>query len=103
MDKALIPAITHFFRLYIRKETTMPRLPIPGTDSAQWGTLLNEFLRSSHHEDGTLRGIIEVVNVKNYGSDTAAINAAIARRNELGPGILYFPAGTYMIDPSRIL
>lgn len=33
----------------------MPRLPTPGSDSNQWGVLLNEFLRVSHQEDGTLR------------------------------------------------
>jgi hypothetical protein len=33
----------------------MPRLPIPGQDGDQWGNVLNEFLRISHNEDGTLR------------------------------------------------
>lgn len=34
----------------------MARLPVPGSDADQWGTLLNEFLRVSHNDDGTLRG-----------------------------------------------
>lgn len=33
----------------------MARLPKVGSDSDQWGTLLNEFLLVSHAEDGTLR------------------------------------------------
>lgn len=34
----------------------MPRLPIPGSDRGQWGDVLNEYLRVSHNEDGTLKG-----------------------------------------------
>ncbi|MCB9138459.1 MAG: hypothetical protein H6642_08945 [Caldilineaceae bacterium] len=33
----------------------MARLPIPGADNDQWGTLLNEYLLVSHLPDGTLR------------------------------------------------
>jgi hypothetical protein len=33
----------------------MARLPVPGFDSNQWGTLLNEFLNVAHESDGTLR------------------------------------------------
>jgi len=33
----------------------MGRLPIPGFDDGQWGDLLNEYLRVSLNEDGTLR------------------------------------------------
>ena len=31
------------------------RLPNPGGDNGQWGTLLNEFLLVSHNSNGTLR------------------------------------------------
>ena len=31
----------------------MARLPVPGGDADQWGTLLNEFLRVAHQEDGS--------------------------------------------------
>jgi hypothetical protein len=32
----------------------MARLPVPGQDNAQWGTLLNEFLLTELYDDGTL-------------------------------------------------
>ncbi len=80
----------------------MPRLPQLGSDADQWGRLLNEFLRVAHHEDGTLRGVIEVINVKDYGAigdgnadDTAAIQQALAAASFLKA--VYFPAGTYSV------
>lgn len=33
----------------------MPRLPQPGPDKGAWGELLNEFLRQSHSEDGSIK------------------------------------------------
>lgn len=33
----------------------MPRLPIPGGDSGQWGDILNDFLNASHNADGSLK------------------------------------------------
>lgn len=41
----------------------MARLPVPGSDSGQWGDLLNTFLDVAHNLDGTL--------------DTTAVSAAI--------------------------
>lgn len=32
----------------------MPRLPIPGSDSNNWGTILNDYLQQSLDSDGTL-------------------------------------------------
>ena len=47
----------------------MARLPVPGNDEGTWGTLLNEFLRVSHREDGALRGVISAINVReDYGA-----------------------------------
>jgi hypothetical protein len=46
----------------------MPRLPLPGNDADQWGALLNEFLRVAHHDNGTLRGVSEVINVRDFGA-----------------------------------
>jgi hypothetical protein len=33
----------------------MARLPIPGSDNGQWGTLLNQFLEVEHNADGSLK------------------------------------------------
>ncbi len=33
----------------------MPRLPTPGGDEGNWGTVLNEFLEVEHNSDGTLK------------------------------------------------
>lgn len=33
----------------------MPRLPVPGSDSGTWGTILNDFLSVEHNSDGTLK------------------------------------------------
>ncbi|EDK72540.1 conserved hypothetical protein [candidate division TM7 genomosp. GTL1] len=33
----------------------MARLPIPGSDSGSWGTILNDFLSVEHNSDGTLK------------------------------------------------
>lgn len=46
----------------------MPRLPVIDSDANQWGALLNEFLRVSHHEDGTLRGCCPIVDVHDFGA-----------------------------------
>jgi hypothetical protein len=32
----------------------LARLPIPGSDSGTWGTILNDFLSQAHNSDGTL-------------------------------------------------
>jgi hypothetical protein len=34
---------------------TTPRLPIPGSDNGNWGTILNDFLEVSLNSDGTLK------------------------------------------------
>jgi hypothetical protein len=33
----------------------MTRLPTPGSDSGQWGSILNEFLSQAHTADGKLK------------------------------------------------
>lgn len=33
----------------------MTRLPVPGSDDNQWGTILNDFLQVAHNADGTLK------------------------------------------------
>lgn len=34
----------------------MSRLPVPGSDDGQWGSILNDFLSVEHNSDGTLKG-----------------------------------------------
>jgi hypothetical protein len=31
------------------------RLPVPGSDSGSWGQVLNDFLKESHNDDGTVK------------------------------------------------
>ena len=33
----------------------MARLPVPGADANQWGTVLNDYLSTEHQTDGTLK------------------------------------------------
>ena len=33
----------------------MSRLPVPGSDSNSWGTILNDFLAIAHNSDGTVK------------------------------------------------
>lgn len=87
----------------------MARLPIPGGDSGNWGSILNEFLRVRHQEDGRLKAvglqdISGIINVKSFGAkgdgvadDTVAIQAAINNLLTTG-GQVWLPAGTYSVS-----
>lgn len=77
----------------------MPRLPVPENDADQWGTLLNEFLRVAHRDDGTLRGAPDVANVRDFGAvgdgttdDSQAFQSALNTRKRV-----YIPNGTYAV------
>lgn len=63
----------------------MPRLPIPGSDTDEWGILLNEFLRVAHQEDGTLRGI-DILCMPPIG--VKYVNPLIERQY-VNPGVEY--------------
>jgi hypothetical protein len=83
----------------------MARLPVPGDDEGIWGTVLNQFLRVSHHEDGTLQGVYPVVNVRDYGAtgegeknDQPAIQLAL----DTGKNV-YFPPGTYKVEAQTVV
>lgn len=53
----------------------MARLPQPGGDNGNWGTILNDFLRQSHSTDGTLKD--DVVGT-NQLQDNSVTNNIIA-------------------------
>lgn len=40
----------------------MTRLPTPGSDSGEWGTILNDYLSAAHKADGTLKDSIVTSN-----------------------------------------
>ncbi len=80
----------------------MGRLPNVGGDSGNWGTVLNDYLKVGHRDDGSLKNVGNVVNVMDYGAvgdgdkenptdDTESINRAIAALEN--GSVLYFPAG----------
>ena len=87
---------------------TTPRLPTPGGDEDNWGNILNEFLRISHNEDGTIKNIQVVTNVKDFGAqgdgttdDTSEIQSAINSLPSTG-GTIYFPKGDYLLSEPGI-
>jgi hypothetical protein len=78
------------------------RLPTVGGDDGNWGTILNQYLQVAHNSDGTLKNL--VYNVKDYGAvadgstdDRAAIQSAIDAAAAAGGGIVFMPAGTYVV------
>jgi len=46
----------------------MSRLPTPGADDGNWGTILNDFLVQAHNPDGTLKA--NAVTASSLGSGT---------------------------------
>jgi len=71
--------------------------------------LLNEFLRVSHREDGSIKSTVSVSNVQDFGAkgdgvanDTAAIQSAIDAAISAGGGIVFFPRGRYVTTASLI-
>src|SRR2546421_2265575 len=79
------------------------RLPTVGGDSGNWGTVLNQFLQTEHNSDGTIKNMLRVINVKDYGAtgdgstdDTTAIQNAI-NASSFG-NTIFFPTGTYIVS-----
>jgi hypothetical protein len=54
----------------------MARLPIPGSDSNEWGTILNEFLGVQHNSDGTHASSIEQTAHKGQPNGYAPLNGS---------------------------
>lgn len=85
----------------------MARLPTPGGDSGDWGSILNTYLGVAHASDGTIKNLF--YNVKDYSAtgdgstdDTSAIQSAINAAFDAGGGIVFFPAGTYIVGSLTI-
>src|SRR5664279_873332 len=60
----------------------MARLPTPGGDDGNWGTVLNDFLSQEHNADGTLKdGVVTDAKIASGGLTNAALSpsAAIAK------------------------
>jgi hypothetical protein len=86
----------------------MPRLPIPEQDDNSWGAIL-KFLRVSHREDGSLRGVTNGINVHDFGAkgdggtdDTLAIQSALNIVESAG-GVVRILAGTYLVSTTRLI
>lgn len=60
----------------------MARLPIPGSDSGSWGTVLNDFLDVSHNADGSLKSSqvasagVEITSNKGQANGYAPLNGS---------------------------
>lgn len=82
----------------------MARLPTPGSDSGQWGNILNEFLEVSHNGDGTLKdtafiadGAVTSVKINSALIDPAAGTAGL---RTLGNGANQAMPGNATVTPS---
>jgi hypothetical protein len=57
----------------------MSRLPTPGADQGQWGSILNDFLDQAHNADGTLKdGTISTSSIQDASVTPAKINTSNA-------------------------
>lgn len=56
----------------------MTRLPAPGSDSGQWGVLLNDFLNVEHATDGTLKIRTDGTLVTTGSATPSALGTAAA-------------------------
>ncbi len=106
----------------------MARLPTPGSDSGQWGTILNDYLSIAHNTDGTLQPIARTTLATNVQTSLNLADSSVqqgdhfisvqdAAYGAVGDGttddtaaiqaavdaagstkLCYFPAGTYIIS-----
>jgi hypothetical protein len=69
----------------------MARLPIPGSDSGTWGSVLNEFLEVAHNTDGSVKPLTQAVT---HGSpDTDAGVSSL--HHTIGTGASQAAAGNH--------
>ncbi len=90
----------------------MARLPVPGADADDWGTILNEYLLEQHQGDGAHGSIASAdlitqspwLDVRVFGAvgdgvadDTTAFQQAIEQQSNQGGGVLFVPPGTWKL------
>ncbi|OGL22560.1 hypothetical protein A2707_04555 [Candidatus Saccharibacteria bacterium RIFCSPHIGHO2_01_FULL_45_15] len=67
----------------------MARLPQPGADAGNWGTILNDYLSQAHTTDGALKsGIISTALIQDGAVTEAKLDTATqVKLNSAGPGV----------------
>lgn len=71
----------------------MARLPTPGSDAGNWGTLLNEFLSQAHSTDGSIKpGVISEASLDS--SIQTKINTVAGQQGATGATGVAGSAGT---------
>lgn len=76
-----------------QEEHMTARLPTPGGDDNNWGTILNEFLDVSHNSDGTLSGAaVSSAGAVQIGGDLGGVNIAPTVAKIQGVGISGTPS-----------
>jgi hypothetical protein len=64
----------------------MARLPVPGSDSGQWGALLNDYLSQAHTTDGTLKpDAVDASTLQNGAVTSAALEDHSVTAAKLAP------------------
>lgn len=64
----------------------MARLPVPGSDSGQWGALLNDYLSQAHATDGTLKpDAVDASSLQNGAVTSAALEDHSVTAAKLAP------------------
>ena len=70
------------------ERTPMPRLPIPGSDEGNWGRILNDYLLTTHAEDGTLKpGTITSASLSAGAITTTALADGIVSEAKLDAAV----------------
>lgn len=79
----------------------MARLPIPGSDTGNWGVILNDFLESAHNDDGTLKsGSVTANTLDNSVTSQFVGRNEIIRGSGSPEGSVNATIGTEYIDTS---
>jgi hypothetical protein len=64
----------------------MARLPVPGSDSGQWGALLNDYLSQAHTSDGTLKpDAVDASSLQNGAVTSSALEDHSVTATKLSP------------------